>query len=83
PVLFVPSPNVAEDHQTKNAEALVSKGAAAMVTDAACRREAMPRAVELLADPRALASMRERIARLATPRAAEEIVDEILRVVEA
>ncbi|WP_297930398.1 undecaprenyldiphospho-muramoylpentapeptide beta-N-acetylglucosaminyltransferase [uncultured Alistipes sp.] len=83
PVLFVPSPNVAEDHQTKNAEALVSKGAAAMVTDAACRREAMPRALELLADPRALGSMRERIARLATPRAAEEIVDEILRVVEA
>ncbi|MDE7122757.1 MAG: UDP-N-acetylglucosamine--N-acetylmuramyl-(pentapeptide) pyrophosphoryl-undecaprenol N-acetylglucosamine transferase, partial [Alistipes sp.] len=49
PAIFVPSPNVAEDHQTRNAEALVSKGAAAMVSDATCREEAMPRALELLA----------------------------------
>lgn len=80
PVIFVPSPNVAEDHQTKNARALEAKGAAAVVADAACRTEAMRRAQELLSDPAALAAMCENIARLATPRAAEDIVDEIIRI---
>ena len=51
PVIFVPSPNVAEDHQTKNARALESKGAALLVPDAVCREEGMRRAVELLGDP--------------------------------
>lgn len=81
PVLFVPSPNVAEDHQTKNAMALVSKGAAAMVPDAACREQAMPRALELLADRAAMEAMRGRMALMATPRAAEDIVDEIVKVI--
>ncbi len=78
PVLFVPSPNVAEDHQTKNAQALVSQGAAAVVADAVCRTEAMPRALELLADPGTLRRMSENLRRLAKPRAAEDIVDEII-----
>lgn len=83
PAIFVPSPNVAEDHQTKNARALEAKGAAVVVPDAVCREEAMPRALALLADPQALAAMRDNIARLATPRAADDIVDEILKTVEA
>ena len=50
PVLFVPSPNVAEDHQTKNARALEAKGAAVVVPDAEARTRAMARAMELLAN---------------------------------
>lgn len=82
PVLFVPSPNVAEDHQTKNAQALERQGAAAIVADAVCRTEAMPRALELLADPAALARMSANLERLAKPRAAEDIVDEIMKILQ-
>ncbi|MDE7078237.1 MAG: undecaprenyldiphospho-muramoylpentapeptide beta-N-acetylglucosaminyltransferase [Alistipes sp.] len=80
PVLFVPSPNVAEDHQTKNARALENCGAAAIVADAACRTEAMPRALELLADEAALRRMSGNLEKLARPQAAEEIVDEIIQL---
>ena len=82
PVLFVPSPNVAEDHQTKNARALEAKGAAVVVADAECRTTAMRRAEELLADPAALRRMSDNIEQLAKPRAADAIVDEVLRVLE-
>ena len=82
PVLFVPSPNVAEDHQTKNARALADKGAALLVPDAVCRTEAMPRALELLADEEALQRMSRNIEVLARPDAAERIVDEIVRVMK-
>lgn len=82
PVLFVPSPNVAEDHQTKNARALADKGAALLVPDAVCRTEAMPRALELLADEEALRCMSRNIEALARPDAAERIVDEIVRVMK-
>ena len=83
PVLFVPSPNVAEDHQTMNARALEEEGAARLVTDARCREEAMPKALELLADKNALEAMSRNLQRLARPRAAEDIVDEILKLIEA
>ncbi|MBE6176951.1 MAG: undecaprenyldiphospho-muramoylpentapeptide beta-N-acetylglucosaminyltransferase [Rikenellaceae bacterium] len=80
PVLFVPSPNVAEDHQTMNARALANKGAAELVTDAACCSEAVPKALALLADEARLQSMRTALAALARPQAAEDIVDEILKL---
>ena len=79
PVVFVPSPNVAEDHQTKNARALERRGAAVVIPDAECRTRAMPRALELLADREALAEMSRRLEALARPDAAERIVDEIVR----
>ncbi|MDE7304683.1 MAG: undecaprenyldiphospho-muramoylpentapeptide beta-N-acetylglucosaminyltransferase [Alistipes sp.] len=82
PVLFVPSPNVAEDHQTMNARALERQGAAVLVPDAVCRTEAMPRAMELLADKEALRRMSENLERLAKPRAAEDIVDEIIELLK-
>ncbi len=81
PVIFVPSPNVAEDHQTKNAEALVEKGAAMMVRDAECCEKAMKVAGELLADPGRMAAMSRNIELLARPRAADDIVDEILKII--
>ncbi|WP_295936227.1 undecaprenyldiphospho-muramoylpentapeptide beta-N-acetylglucosaminyltransferase [uncultured Alistipes sp.] len=80
PVLFVPSPNVSEDHQTKNARALEAKGAAVVVPDAQCRTGAMARAMELLQDKAALQAMSENLEKLARPDAAERIVDEIEKV---
>lgn len=82
PVIFVPSPNVAEDHQTKNARALEEKGAALLVTDAECRQKAMPAALDLLSHPDKLEQMRRNIEALARPNAAEDIVDEILKLIE-
>ena len=83
PVIFVPSPNVAEDHQTKNARALESKGAALLVPDAVCREEGMRRAVELLGDPARRAEMSRRIEALARPDAAERIVERIAALLPA
>ena len=80
PVLFVPSPNVAEDHQTMNARALEREGAAVVVSDATCEEEAVPQALALLEDEARLAAMRTNLERLARPRAAEDIVDEILKL---
>lgn len=82
PVLFVPSPNVAEDHQTMNARALEKEGAAALVSDAACIEEAVPTALALLDDDQRLATMRVNLERLARPQAAEDIVDEIMNLLE-
>ena len=82
PVVFVPSPNVAEDHQTKNARALEAKGAAVVVPDAECRTQAMRRAQGLLEDPARRASMRRALESLARPHAAEDIVNEIVKVMK-
>ena len=82
PVVFVPSPNVAEDHQTKNAQALVNQKAALMVADRDCKEQAMERAIELAGDADAKAEMSRNLERLARPRAAEDIVDEILELLK-
>jgi len=80
PTVFVPSPNVAEDHQTRNAQALVAKQAAALVADAEAPARAMETAGELLADPERRALLGRNIAALAVPDAAERIVDEIVKI---
>lgn len=82
PAVFVPSPNVAEDHQTKNARALEAKGAAVVVPDAESRTEAMRRAQELLDDPARREAMSRALASLARPHAAEDIVDRIVKVMK-
>ena len=81
PAIFVPSPNVAEDHQTKNAQALVSQGAALLVPDAAAVGRAMDEAVAVLADGERLKALSAAIEKLATPRAAEAVADEILEII--
>lgn len=81
PAILVPSPNVAEDHQTHNAMALVDKGAALMVRDAEAVGRCMDRAVEALSDPAALGALGEAIARLAQPAAADAIADEIIGLI--
>jgi UDP-N-acetylglucosamine--N-acetylmuramyl-(pentapeptide) pyrophosphoryl-undecaprenol N-acetylglucosamine transferase len=77
PTLFVPSPNVAEDHQTKNAMALVEKGAAEMVRDAEAVAKGMERALELLADKEHLQQLSKNIMKLGVADAAERVVRQI------
>ena len=57
--IFVPSPNVAEDHQTHNAMALVNKDAALMVRDAEAPEQLLATAMELLSDPGRIATLEE------------------------
>ncbi len=83
PTIFVPSPNVAEDHQTKNALALVERDAAIMVHDWDAVNVAMQRAVETLRDKRLMKSLHNNIAVMAQPQAAELIVDQIDKVLKA
>ena len=77
PTLFVPSPNVAEDHQTKNAMALVDKDAAVMVRDADAVEQGMPKALGMLADSARLAQLKHNITRLGIGDAAERVVRQI------
>lgn len=77
PTIFVPSPNVAEDHQTRNAEALVDKNAAVMVRDAEVVRCGMDRALELLADKDRLADLARNISALGIRDAADRVVRQI------
>lgn len=82
PAVFVPSPNVAEDHQTKNAMALVEKDAAAMVRDDEAVHGVFPAVEKLLADPQRMERMRLNMMKLGVEDSAERIVDEILDVVK-
>lgn len=77
PSVLVPSPNVAEDHQTKNAMALVKQNAALMVTDADARVRLIRDAIALLGDRQQCEQLSERIGRLGRPQAAQDIVTEI------
>ena len=79
PTIFVPSPNVSEDHQTKNAMALVEKGAALMVRDSEALMRGMQEAVALATDGERLESLRENIAKLAIVDSADRVVAEIER----
>ena len=63
-----------------NARALEKEGAAVLVTDAECIERAMPTALSLLDDAERLAAMQQNLQRLARPQAAEEIVDEIMKL---
>lgn len=82
PVVLIPSPNVAEDHQTKNAMALVDKGAALMVRDDQCVDKGLPMALDLLRNPQQCEAMGRAIKTLAVPHAADKIVDEIDKLVD-
>ena len=80
-MIFVPSPNVAEDHQTHNAMALVNKYAAMMVTDADAEKKLMSTACNLLQEPERIALLEKNIAALARTDAAMDIVKEVYRIV--
>ena len=82
PVILVPSPNVAEDHQTKNAMALVNKDAAILVKDADAPTSLLPLAMKTVADDEKLRSLAENILKLALPDSAEIIAKEVIRMAE-
>lgn len=73
--IFVPSPNVAEDHQTHNAMALVSKGAGVLVKDADAVQTLLATAMEMIHDPERIAQIEKNAAAMALPDAAAAIVD--------
>lgn len=81
PCILVPSPNVAEDHQTKNARALSDKGAALLVTDAEARTRLVDEIIALLHDRTRLKKMSDEIRKLALPDSDEKIVDEIVKII--
>jgi UDP-N-acetylglucosamine--N-acetylmuramyl-(pentapeptide) pyrophosphoryl-undecaprenol N-acetylglucosamine transferase len=81
-VILVPSTNVAEDHQTKNAMALVNKQAALYVKDADAPQTLLPLAIETVTNDDRLTSLRENILKLALPNSADIIADEVLRLAE-
>ena len=83
PVLFVPSPNVAEDHQTKNALALVNKQAAIYVKDSEAETTLMDVALSTVNDEQKLKELTENIAKLALPDSARIIAQEVIKLAEA
>lgn len=81
PVVLVPSPNVAEDHQTKNALALVHKGAALLVPDAEAEDTLMDTALSLLGDVKSCEVLGNNIKKLALADADEVIAREVLKLI--
>jgi UDP-N-acetylglucosamine--N-acetylmuramyl-(pentapeptide) pyrophosphoryl-undecaprenol N-acetylglucosamine transferase len=81
PVILVPSPNVAEDHQTKNALALVDKKAAIYVKDVDAMKHLIPVALETVTDAEKLKTLSENIAKLALPDSATIIAKEVLKLI--
>ena len=79
-VIFVPSPNVAEDHQTHNAMALVNKYAGMIVRDAEAEEKLLKTACGLLEEPERIALLERNIAALAKTDAAMDIVKEIYSI---
>ena len=82
PALLVPSPNVAEDHQTKNAQALVAKGAAVMLPEADARKTMLYLAMDMLADEAKCVALSTEIKKLALPDADEVIAKEVLKMIK-
>jgi UDP-N-acetylglucosamine--N-acetylmuramyl-(pentapeptide) pyrophosphoryl-undecaprenol N-acetylglucosamine transferase len=82
PVILVPSPNVAEDHQTKNALALVDKDAAIYVKDAEAKEKLLSVALETVKDNEKLKALSNNIAKLALPDSATVIAKEVLKLIK-
>lgn len=81
PVILVPSPNVAEDHQTHNAMALVNKEAAILIKDSESREKLVDEAIKLVADKKLQAVLAQNIAQLGRSNATKDIVTEIIKIV--
>ena len=80
PVILVPSPNVAEDHQTKNALALSTRDAAIYVKDAEAPATLLQLAIETVQNAAKLKSLRENVLKLALPDSAEIIAKEVIKL---
>ena len=82
PVILVPSPNVAEDHQTKNALALVNKNAALYVKDNEAKKLLIEKAIEVVNQPELLKNLSKNIAELAFTDSANVIAKEVIKLAE-
>jgi len=82
-VILVPSPNVAEDHQTKNALALVHKDAALYVKDAEAKDQLIPLAIKTVVDDARLKTLSDNVLKLALPDSAKIIAQEVLKLANA
>ena len=82
PVILVPSPNVAEDHQTKNALALVNRGAALYVKDSEAPDTLIQLAIGTARDDAKLQSLSENVLKMALPDSAHIIAEEVLKLIE-
>lgn len=79
-VVFVPLPTAAEDHQTKNAQSLADEDAAIVVKNSETEEKLIPIVFDLIKDNEKICKMQKNIAKFAKPNAAEDIVDEIDKV---
>lgn len=82
PCVLVPSPNVAEDHQTKNALALVNKNAAVLVPDLDCENELIDRVLLLINDNETLSQLSDNISKLAVKDSAKRIANELFKLIK-
>ncbi len=80
--ILVPSPNVAEDHQTKNARALSDLNAAVLVPDSLAGKTLVEEAIALVSDPSVITSLELEVSKLALPDSADIIADEVLKLAE-
>ena len=80
PAILVPSPNVAEDHQTHNALALVNKNAAVLVRDAEAAEKLIPTALQLIQNEEQLAQLHTNILQLAQKDSARRIAEEVMKI---
>jgi UDP-N-acetylglucosamine--N-acetylmuramyl-(pentapeptide) pyrophosphoryl-undecaprenol N-acetylglucosamine transferase len=82
PSILVPSPNVAEDHQTHNARALSDKGAAILVRDVEAIDIMVNTVLETISSAEKLQSLSDNVLKLAYPNSAEKIVKEIVKLLK-
>ncbi len=82
PSILIPSPNVSEDHQTKNAMALVNKNAAIMVKDSDARYNMIKTAFDFIKDEQKIKGIAQNAKAMGKPNAAEEIAKEIFKIIE-
>lgn len=80
PIILVPSPNVAEDHQTKNAMALVKNNAALMIKDSDAKRELIPQAIQLINNSNLIKTLSSNCIKMGIKNSTERIVDEIYKL---
>ncbi len=83
PVIFIPSPNVAEDHQTKNAQAIVEKGGALLIREAELDTQFAPMFAKLVSDRQLQQNLSDNIRKLAKVNATKDIADEIVKLIRS
>lgn len=82
PSILVPSPNVAEDHQTHNARTLVEQNAAELISDSEAIEKLIPKALDLIKDDSALKILSQNIVKMAIRNSAGKIAEEVLKLVK-